>query len=84
MSDETTKGASNSECATDDSDNRIIALIRSRRRRYYNPDERLLAAARDDNEDLLLEVFKQGDFDINCQDGCVLSFFHPSIRSPTS
>ncbi|PPQ89983.1 hypothetical protein CVT25_009623 [Psilocybe cyanescens] len=32
-------------------------------------NERLLAAARDDNEDLLLEVFDQGDFDINCQDG---------------
>ncbi|KAH9486069.1 Ankyrin repeat-containing protein [Psilocybe cubensis] len=32
-------------------------------------NERLLAAARDDNEDLLLEIFEQGDFDINCQDG---------------
>ena len=36
-------------------------------------DERVLAAARDDNEDLLLEVFEQGNFDINCQDGCVFS-----------
>ncbi|KAG6856762.1 hypothetical protein H0H87_000940 [Tephrocybe sp. NHM501043] len=32
-------------------------------------NERLLAAARSDNEDLLLEVFEQGGFDINCQDG---------------
>jgi len=32
-------------------------------------NERLLAAARADNEDLLLEVFQQGDFNINCQDG---------------
>ncbi|PFH48126.1 hypothetical protein AMATHDRAFT_150600, partial [Amanita thiersii Skay4041] len=31
-------------------------------------DERLLAAARTDNLDLLLEVFEQGGFDINCQD----------------
>jgi len=31
--------------------------------------ERLLAAARSDNEDLLLEVFKEGKFDINCVDG---------------
>jgi len=30
--------------------------------------ERLLAAARFDNEDLLLEVFKEGNFDINCFD----------------
>jgi hypothetical protein len=35
-------------------------------------DERLLAAARSDSEDLLLEIFEQGNFDINCQDGCVL------------
>ena len=34
-------------------------------------DERVLAAAQDDNEDLLLEIFEQGNFDINCQDGCV-------------
>lgn len=32
-------------------------------------DERLLAAARDDNEDLLIEIFEQGGFDINYQDG---------------
>ncbi|THH13493.1 hypothetical protein EW146_g6722 [Bondarzewia mesenterica] len=32
-------------------------------------DERLLAAARQDNEEMLLEVFEQGGFDINFQDG---------------
>ena len=32
-------------------------------------DERLFAAARDDNEDLLLEVFSKGNFDINAKDG---------------
>lgn len=34
-------------------------------------DERLLAAARSDNEDLLLEIFEEGNFDINAADGCV-------------
>ena len=34
-------------------------------------DERLIAAARTDNEEMLLEVFESGDFDINYQDGCV-------------
>ncbi|KAH9897668.1 ankyrin [Cubamyces lactineus] len=32
-------------------------------------NERLLAAARADNEDMLLEVFGEGNFDINAQDG---------------
>ncbi|KZT73420.1 ankyrin [Daedalea quercina L-15889] len=32
-------------------------------------NERLLYAARTDNEDLLLEVFEESDFDINYQDG---------------
>ncbi|KAF7302369.1 ANK-REP-REGION domain-containing protein [Mycena chlorophos] len=32
-------------------------------------NERLLAAARDDNEEMLTEVFEQGGFDINFQDG---------------
>ncbi|OSD00880.1 ankyrin [Trametes coccinea BRFM310] len=32
-------------------------------------NERLLAAARSDNEDMLLEVFEEGNFDINAQDG---------------
>ncbi|TFK56421.1 ankyrin [Heliocybe sulcata] len=32
-------------------------------------NERLLAAARDDNEEMLLEVFEEGGFDINFQDG---------------
>lgn len=39
--------------------------------RFTSTDERLLAAARADNEDLLLEVFEQGGFDINFQDGLV-------------
>ena len=30
-----------------------------------NIDERLIAAARDDNQELLLEVFDKGGFDIN-------------------
>ena len=32
-------------------------------------DERLLAAARTDNEEMLLDVFDKGGFDINFQDG---------------
>ncbi|KAI0027732.1 hypothetical protein K488DRAFT_81003 [Vararia minispora EC-137] len=32
-------------------------------------NERLIAAARGDNEEILLEVFEEGDFDINFQDG---------------
>ncbi|KAI0079541.1 ankyrin [Panus rudis PR-1116 ss-1] len=32
-------------------------------------NQRLLAAAREDNEELLLEIFEQGKFDINYQDG---------------
>ncbi|KAJ7053878.1 ankyrin repeat-containing domain protein [Mycena amicta] len=32
-------------------------------------NERLLAAAREDNEEMLLEVFEQGEFNINFQDG---------------
>ncbi|CDO73386.1 hypothetical protein BN946_scf185013.g20 [Trametes cinnabarina] len=32
-------------------------------------NERLLAAARSDNEDMLLQVFEEGNFDINAQDG---------------
>ena len=30
-----------------------------------------MAAARDDNVEMLEEIFKQGGFDINYQDGCV-------------
>ena len=32
-------------------------------------DERLIAAAREDNEEMLLEVFEEGGYDINYQDG---------------
>ncbi|KAG6916859.1 hypothetical protein DXG01_004840 [Tephrocybe rancida] len=42
-------------------------------------DERLLAAARSDNEDLLLEVFEQGNFDINCQDGLGNTPLHNAV-----
>jgi ankyrin repeat protein len=42
-------------------------------------NERVLAAARDDNEDLLLEVFEQGDFDINCQDGLGNTPLHNAV-----
>jgi len=59
------KGASNS----------VLAFLTFSCRDFANwiLDERVLAAARSDNEDLLLEVFEQGDFDINCQDGYVLA-----------
>lgn len=39
----------------------------------YMEDQRLLAAAREDNEEMLLEIFEQGGFDINFQDGYVSS-----------
>jgi len=42
-------------------------------------NERLLAAARTDNEDLLLEVFDQGNFDINCQDGLGNTPLHNAV-----
>ncbi|KAI0714756.1 ankyrin [Earliella scabrosa] len=32
-------------------------------------NERLLAAARSENEDMLLEIFEEGNFDINTKDG---------------
>jgi len=41
--------------------------------------ERLLAAARFDNEDLLLEVFKEGNFDINCFDALGNTPLHLAI-----
>ncbi|KIM47381.1 hypothetical protein M413DRAFT_439062 [Hebeloma cylindrosporum] len=42
-------------------------------------NERVLAAARDDNEDLLLEIFGQGNFDINCQDGLGNTPLHNAV-----
>ncbi|RDB19372.1 hypothetical protein Hypma_013426 [Hypsizygus marmoreus] len=42
-------------------------------------NERLLAAARSDNDDLLLEVFEQGDFDINCKDGLGNTPLHNAV-----
>lgn len=41
------------------------------RARLVSSDQRLLAAAREDNEEMLLEIFEQGGFNINYQDGCV-------------
>jgi hypothetical protein len=42
---------------------------------FLLPDQRLLAAAREDNEDMILEIFEQGKFDINFQDGSVWSIW---------
>ncbi|KAJ7696736.1 ankyrin repeat-containing domain protein, partial [Mycena rosella] len=42
-------------------------------------DERLLAAARADNEEMLLEVFEQGGFDINFQDGLGNTALHNAV-----
>ncbi|KAG6830097.1 hypothetical protein H0H92_002270 [Tricholoma furcatifolium] len=42
-------------------------------------NERLIAAARTDNEDLLLEVFEQGDFDINCYDALGNTPLHNAV-----
>lgn len=49
---------------------RICILVSSlRERAHCDLDERLLAAAREDNEEMLLEVFEEGKFDINFKDG---------------
>ncbi|KAJ6541653.1 ankyrin repeat-containing domain protein [Mycena capillaripes] len=42
-------------------------------------NERLLAAARADNEEMLLEVFEQGGFDINFQDGLGNTALHNAV-----
>ncbi|KAF6748364.1 ankyrin repeat-containing domain protein [Ephemerocybe angulata] len=42
-------------------------------------NERLLAAARSDNEELLLEVFEEKGFDINCQDGLGNTPLHNAV-----
>ncbi|KAF9469525.1 ankyrin repeat-containing domain protein [Collybia nuda] len=42
-------------------------------------NERVLAAARADNEDLLLEVFEEGNFDINCTDGLGNTPLHNAV-----
>jgi hypothetical protein len=49
-------------------------------------DERLLGAAKTDNVELILEVFEEGGFDINHQDGFVMpiSLRPPSINDDTS
>jgi len=42
-------------------------------------NERLLAAAKSDNEDMLLEVFDEGGFDINHQDGLGNTALHYAV-----
>ncbi|KAF8167272.1 ankyrin [Crassisporium funariophilum] len=42
-------------------------------------NERLIAAARTDNEELLLDVFENGNFDINCQDGLGNTPLHNAV-----
>ncbi|KAK7063607.1 ankyrin [Favolaschia claudopus] len=44
-------------------------------------NERLLAAARADNEEMLLEVFEQGGFDINFQDGLGNTALHNAVSN---
>ncbi|KAI5885294.1 ankyrin [Schizophyllum commune H4-8] len=42
-------------------------------------NERLMAAARDDNVEMLLEIFEQGGFDINYQDGLGNTALHVAV-----
>ncbi|KAF9011349.1 ankyrin repeat-containing domain protein [Cyathus striatus] len=42
-------------------------------------NERLLAAARTDNEEMIQEVFEEGGFDINCQDGLGNTPLHNAV-----
>ncbi|KIK68541.1 hypothetical protein GYMLUDRAFT_35985 [Collybiopsis luxurians FD-317 M1] len=44
-------------------------------------NERLLAAARTDDEDMLLEVFENDDFDINFQDGLGNTALHIAVQN---
>jgi hypothetical protein len=69
---------------TNPKEHRIVGISPIRHRRSSDEartDERLLAAARTDNEELLLDVFDHGNFDINCQDGLVLECFNPCLAS---
>ncbi|KAJ8453422.1 hypothetical protein ONZ45_g11975 [Pleurotus djamor] len=43
-------------------------------------NERLLAAARTDNEELVLEVFEEGGFDVNYQDGLGNTALHYAVQ----
>jgi len=43
-------------------------------------NERLLAAARSDDQDMLLEIFDEGDFDINHQDGLGNTALHYAAK----
>ncbi|KAG7451897.1 ankyrin [Guyanagaster necrorhizus] len=44
-------------------------------------NERLLAAARSDNEELMMEVFSEGGFDINFQDGLGNTALHLAVSN---
>ncbi|KAK0224763.1 ankyrin repeat-containing domain protein [Armillaria nabsnona] len=44
-------------------------------------NERLLAAARMDNEELMMEVFSEGGFDINFQDGLGNTALHLAVSN---
>ncbi|KAJ6479216.1 ankyrin repeat-containing domain protein [Mycena vitilis] len=44
-------------------------------------NERLLFAARADNEEMLLEIFEQGGFDINFQDGLGNTALHNAVSN---
>ncbi|PBK93586.1 ankyrin [Armillaria gallica] len=44
-------------------------------------NERLLAAARTDNEELMMEVFSEGGFDINFQDGLGNTALHLAVSN---
>ncbi|KAK0479660.1 ankyrin repeat-containing domain protein [Armillaria novae-zelandiae] len=47
-------------------------------------NERLLAAARMDNEDLMMEVFSEGGFDINFQDGLGNTALHLAVSNAST
>ncbi|KAK0501047.1 ankyrin repeat-containing domain protein [Armillaria luteobubalina] len=44
-------------------------------------NERLLAAARTDNEELMMEVFSEGGFDVNFQDGLGNTALHLAVSN---
>ena len=64
---DTEQGASNSTYNEGD----LIVMCKTCSTLLWIADQRLLAAAREDNEEMLLEIFEQGGFDVNFQDGCV-------------
>ncbi|KAG5729198.1 hypothetical protein E4T56_gene14523 [Termitomyces sp. T112] len=56
-----------------------ILLSMSEETKGASNNERLLAAARSDNEDLILDIFEQGGFDINCVDGLGNTPLHNAV-----